>query len=104
MKKLFKDRIFYETYPSSFCDSNGDGRGDIQGIISKLDYISNLGFDGLWVNPFYKSPMLDGGYDISNFFEIDERFGTMDDLKELIEECHKRDILLFLDFFKISPV
>lgn len=97
MKKLFKDRIFYETYPSSFCDSNGDGRGDIQGIISKLDYISNLGFDGLWVNPFYKSPMLDGGYDISNFFEIDERFGTMDDLKELIEECHKRDILLFLD-------
>ena len=97
MKRNYKETVFYEIYPNSFKDSNGDGYGDLQGIISKLDYIASLGFSGIWLNPIYDSPFFDGGYDIRDFFKVSERFGTDEDLKQLIEECHKRDIRLFLD-------
>ena len=97
MKRNYKETVFYEIYPNSFKDSNGDGYGDLQGIISKLDYIASLGFSGIWLNPIYDSPFFDGGYDIRDFFKVSERFGTEEDLKQLIEECHKRDIRLFLD-------
>lgn len=97
MEKKFFDRIFYEIYPSSYKDANGDGMGDIKGIIERLDYIKGLGFDGVWLNPIYDSPFLDGGYDVRDFFKIDKRFGTMKDLERLIEEIHSRDMLLFLD-------
>lgn len=93
----FKDAVFYEIYPNSYKDSDGDGYGDLQGIISKLDYIKSLGFNGIWLNPIFDSPFLDGGYDIRDFFKVSPRFGTNEDLKELIEKCHEREILLFLD-------
>ena len=88
---------FYEIYPVSFKDSNGDGVGDIQGIIEKLDYVKSLGFSGIWVNPFYKSPFLDGGYDIEDPFHVDPRFGTDEDARKLIEACHARNIAIFFD-------
>lgn len=88
---------FYEIYPTAFYDSNDDGIGDIKGIIKKLDYVKKLGFKGIWFNPFFKSPFRDGGYDISNYFEIDEKFGTNKDAIKLIKECHKRNLLVFFD-------
>lgn len=97
MVKNFKDAIMYEIYPNNFCDSNGDGYGDIQGIISKLDYVKSMGFNGIWLNPIFESPFLDGGYDISNFYKISPRFGTMEDFEQLVSEIHKRDMILFLD-------
>ena len=95
MKRNYKETVFYEIYPNSFKDSNGDGYGDLQGIISKLDYIASLGFSGIWLNPIYDSPFFDGGYDIRDFFKVSERFGTEEDLKQLIEECHKRHKIVF---------
>ena len=95
--KRFSDRVFYEIYPTSFCDSNGDGVGDLKGIESKLNYISDLGFNGIWLNPIYKSPFKDGGYDVEDFYEIDKKFGTMDDLKSLIKSAHDLDIKIILD-------
>lgn len=93
----FKDLIFYEIYPNSFKDSDGDGFGDIRGIISKLDYISSLGFNAIWLNPCYESPFRDGGYDISDPFNVAKRFGTNEDLKELFKQAHSRNIKIFLD-------
>lgn len=92
-----KDLIFYEIYPTSFYDSNNDGIGDLKGIIEKLDYISSLGFNALWINPFYLSPFKDGGYDVKDFFEVDPRFGNNEDLINLIKECHKRNIKITID-------
>lgn len=88
---------FYEIYPITFNDSNGDGLGDIEGIIQKLDYVKSLGFTGIWVNPFYLSPFRDGGYDISDPFHIDPKFGTDDDAKRLIDACHERGLAIFFD-------
>jgi len=88
---------FYEIYPTSFYDSNGDGIGDIKGIIKKLDYVKSLGFKGIWFNPFFLSPFLDGGYDIVDYKKIDPRFGTNNDAYKLIKECHKRDLLVLFD-------
>ncbi len=96
-KNLFRNMIVYEIYPTSFCDSNRDGIGDLKGIRSKLDYIREMGFNAIWFNPFYRSPFLDGGYDVEDFFEVDPRFGTMDDFKEMVKEAHKRDIMVILD-------
>ena len=87
-----KDAIFYEIYPQSFYDSNGDGLGDINGIAQKADYIKSLGVDCVWLNPIYKSPFKDGGYDISDYYEIDKRFGTMQDLENLIKVFKEKGI------------
>lgn len=97
MPKWFDNAIFYEIYPSSFQDSNGDGYGDIQGIISRLDYIEEMGFNAIWLNPVFRSPFKDGGYDISDFFDVDPRFGTMHDLEELLTKVHKKGMHLILD-------
>lgn len=89
--------IFYEIYPTSFCDSNADGIGDINGIIGKLDYIMELGCTAIWLNPCYTSPFQDGGYDVSDYYKVDTRFGTNEDMKCLFDECHKRGIKILLD-------
>ncbi len=93
----WKHGVLYHIYPRSFMDSNGDGIGDIQGIISKLKYISDLGADGIWLSPIYESPMVDFGYDVSNFRKIDPVFGTMDDFMQLIREAHSLGIRVILD-------
>ena len=90
--------IIYQIYPRSFCDSTGTGIGDLRGIITKLDYIKDLGVECVWLNPIYKSPMLDNGYDVADFCSIDPLFGTMQDFDDLIEQLHKRNINLLMDF------
>ncbi|ULQ58701.1 alpha-glucosidase [Brucepastera parasyntrophica] len=89
--------VFYQIYPRSFKDSGNDGIGDIPGIISKLDYLVSLGIDALWISPFFKSPMDDFGYDISDYCDIDRIFGTMQDVTLLIEEIHKRGLKVIFD-------
>ncbi len=96
-KPAFKDLVFYEIYPTSYCDSNGDGIGDLKGIESKLDYVKELGCNAIWLNPFYKSPFRDGGYDIEDFFDVDPRFGTLEDFKSLIASAHQKGIKIILD-------
>ena len=86
-KKWWHDKVAYQIYPKSFLDSNGDGIGDLRGIISKLDYLKDLGVTLLWLCPIYKSPMDDNGYDISDYYDINPEFGTMADLEELIEKA-----------------
>ena len=93
----FKKRAVYQIYPASFCDSNNDGFGDIKGIISKLDYLKNLGIGIIWLSPIYDSPMDDMGYDISDYYKINPRFGTMSDFDELVKEAKERDILIVMD-------
>lgn len=95
--RWYKDAVFYQIYPRSFCDSNGDGIGDIQGIISKLDYLKSLGITAVWLSPCYKSPNDDNGYDISDYRDIMDDFGTLDDWKEMIDGMHKRGIKLVMD-------
>ncbi|SHJ53857.1 glycoside hydrolase family 13 protein [Tepidibacter formicigenes] len=98
MKKIWwKEAVAYEIYPRSFMDSNGDGIGDLQGIILKLDYLKDLGIDVIWICPMYKSPNDDNGYDISDYQDIMDEFGTMDDFDELLKEVHKRDMKLIID-------
>ena len=94
----WKKTIIYQIYPRSFCDSNGDGVGDLRGIISKLDYIKELGVQCVWLNPIYKSPMRDCGYDVADFKQIDEIFGDMKDFDELVDGLHIRGIKLLMDF------
>lgn len=96
-KKWWKESVVYQIYPRSFMDSNGDGIGDIQGIISKLDYLNNLGVNVIWLSPVYKSPNDDNGYDISDYQEIMDDFGTIQDWEVLIEEMHKRGMKLMMD-------
>ena len=79
----------YQIYPKSFCDTNGDGIGDLRGIISKLDYLKELGVDIIWLSPIYKSPFVDQGYDISDYYAIAEEFGTMEEFDELLAEAKK---------------
>ena len=93
----YKDAIIYQIYPTSFKDSNGDGIGDIQGIISKLDYLKDLGINCVWLSPVYKSPWEDNGYDIADYKSIHEWFGNMDDFKLMLDEMHKRGIRLIMD-------
>lgn len=93
----WKSAVFYQIYPRSFYDSNNDGIGDLKGITKKLDYLSFLGIDAIWISPFFKSPMKDGGYDISDYYEIDPRFGTMEDFHELLTEAHERNIKVVID-------
>ena len=89
--------IAYEIYPTSFSDSNNDGIGDLKGIASKLDYIKGMGFNAIWLNPFYCSPFNDGGYDVEDFFKVDKRFGTLSDFRKLIRKAHEKDIKIILD-------
>jgi alpha-glucosidase len=94
----WKSASFYHIYPLSFMDSNNDGFGDIQGIIMKLDYLSWLGIDAIWISPIYPSPLKDNGYDVKDFFGIDPVFGTMSDFEELLKQAHAKKIKLILDF------
>lgn len=93
----FKDKVVYQVYPKSFYDASGDGVGDIKGITAKLDYLHDLGIDYIWMNPIFVSPQKDNGYDIADYKNIDSRFGTMEELEELIAEAKKRDIYLMFD-------
>ncbi len=93
----YKNAIVYQIYPFSFMDSNNDGWGDIEGIISKLDYVKDLGATAIWFSPLYKSPDFDYGYDISDYRDIDEKFGTMADFDRLLEECHSRGLKVIMD-------
>ncbi len=96
-KQWWHDKVAYQIYPKSFCDSNGDGIGDLQGIISKLDYLKELGVDIIWLSPIYVSPLADQGYDIADYYDIDPRFGTLDDMDELIAEAKKREMYIVMD-------
>ena len=93
----FKNKVVYQIYPKSFCDSDGNGEGDLRGIITKLDYLKDLGVELLWSTPFFPSPQRDNGYDVSDYCAVDPRFGTMADLEELIAEAAKRNIGLMFD-------
>jgi alpha-glucosidase len=98
-KYLWWERgIIYQIYPRSFMDSNGDGVGDLRGIISKLDYLVWLGIDAIWLSPIYPSPMADFGYDITDYTNIDPQFGTIDDFDALLEAAHEQEIMVILDF------
>lgn len=96
-KKRWHDAVIYQIYPKSFLDSNGDGIGDLKGIISKLDYLEKLGITAIWLSPVYQSPMDDNGYDISDYEDIASIFGTMEDMEKLISEGQKRDIKIIMD-------
>lgn len=93
----WKGTVFYEVYMPSFCDSNGDGIGDFYGLTSKLDYLRELGIGGIWLTPFYKSPKVDNGYDIADYYEIDPDFGTMEDFERFIQEAKARGIRVIAD-------
>lgn len=97
LKKWWHDKIVYQIYPKSFKDDNNDGFGDIKGIISKLDYLKDLGVDILWLTPYFSSPMEDNGYDVSDYLDINPMFGTMSDMDLLLEECKKRDMYIMMD-------
>ena len=95
--RWYKNAVVYQIYPFSFKDNNNDGWGDIDGIISKLDYLKELGVTAIWFSPLYKSPDYDYGYDIADYRNIDEKFGTMEDFDRLLEECHKRNLKVIMD-------
>lgn len=96
-RKWWQDKVAYQIYPKSFYDTNGDGIGDLPGIIEKLDYLKDLGVDIIWLSPCYRSPLADQGYDISDYYDIDPRFGTMEDMDRLIAEAKKRDMYIVMD-------
>ena len=96
-RKWWKEAVVYQIYPRSFKDSNGDGIGDLRGVIEKLDYLKELGVDVVWMSPFYKSPNDDNGYDISDYRDIMDEFGTLDDFREMLDGMHKRGIKLVID-------
>ena len=96
-KKWWHNAVVYQIYPRSFCDANNDGIGDIAGIISKLDYLQQLGINIIWLSPVYKSPMDDNGYDISDYQDIAAEFGTLAEMENLIAEAKQRDIQIVMD-------
>ena len=96
-KKWWKEAIVYQIYPRSFQDTDGDGVGDLQGIINRLDYVKNLGVTAVWLNPIYSSPNDDNGYDVSDYRNIMSDFGTMEDFDTMLSEMHARDIKLVMD-------
>lgn len=93
-----KKAVFYQIYPQTYYDSNGDGIGDLQGIIMKLDYIKSLGVDAIWLNPFFESPFCDAGYDVSDYYKVATRYGSNDDAKRLFDEAHKRGMKVIFDY------
>ncbi len=96
-RKWWHEKVAYQIYPKSFCDANGDGIGDLKGILSKLDYLKELGVDIIWISPIYKSPFVDQGYDISDYYQIAEEFGTMEEFDLLLAEARKRDMYIVMD-------
>ncbi|SFI29617.1 glycoside hydrolase family 13 protein [Halpernia frigidisoli] len=96
-RKWWKEAVVYQIYPRSFKDTNGDGVGDLKGIISKLDYIKSLGINAIWLNPIFESPNADNGYDISDYQSIMKQFGTMDDFNTLLKDAHQKDLKIILD-------
>ena len=96
-KEWWRGAVIYQIYPRSYSDSNSDGIGDLPGIISKLDYVASLGVDAIWVSPFFKSPMKDFGYDISDYRDVDPIFGSLDDFRHLLKEAHARGLKIILD-------
>ena len=96
-RKWWQDKVAYQIYPKSFYDTNGDGIGDLPGVIEKLDYLKDLGVDIIWLSPCYRSPLADQGYDISDYYDIDPRFGTMEDMERLIAEAKKRGMYILMD-------
>ena len=96
-EKWWKSTVIYQIYPRSFCDSNGDGIGDLQGIVSKLDYLETLGINAIWICPVCRSPQADNGYDVSDYQDIDPMFGNLEDMETLIREAKKRDIRIVMD-------
>ena len=98
MKKAWwKESVIYQVYPRSFCDSNGDGIGDLKGIASKLDYLQELGINVIWLSPVYRSPNDDNGYDISDYQAIMEDFGTMEDFDDLLAQAHAHGIKIVME-------
>lgn len=97
IRKWWHDKVAYQIYPKSFLDTNGDGIGDLRGVIRKLDYLKGLGVDIIWLSPVYRSPFVDQGYDISDYYAIAPEFGTMEDFDELLAEAKKRDMYLIMD-------
>lgn len=93
-----KNAVFYQIYPQTFCDSDGDGIGDLKGIISKLDYVKSLGVDAIWLNPFFDSPFNDAGYDVRDYYKIAPRYGTNEDARRLFDEAHKRGLRVIFDY------
>ena len=93
----YKDAVIYQVHVKSFCDSTGDGYGDLRGLISKLDYIQRLGVTAIWVMPFFASPLQDDGYDISDYYAVNPNYGTVDDVRELVEEAHKRGLRIIME-------
>ena len=98
MPEWARNAVFYQIYPQTFCDSDGDGIGDLKGIISKLDYVKSLGVDAIWFNPFFDSPFHDAGYDIRDYYRIAPRYGTNDDARRLFAEAHKRGMHVIFDY------
>ncbi|MFC0975605.1 alpha,alpha-phosphotrehalase [Pasteurella multocida] len=96
-KNWWQNGVIYQIYPKSFQDTTGSGTGDIQGIIKRLDYLKELGIDGLWITPMYVSPQIDNGYDIANYRDIDPSYGSMTDFEQLIAQAHQRDIKIVMD-------
>ncbi|MBQ1977512.1 MAG: glycosylase, partial [Ruminococcus sp.] len=97
MPKWLETAVFYEIYPQSYYDTNGDGIGDLQGIIEKLPYVKSLGCNALWLNPVYDSPFMDAGYDVRNHKQIAARYGTNEDMKRLLDAAHEQGIKVLLD-------
>src|SRR5688572_26156238 len=93
----WRGAVIYQVYPRSFADTNGDGIGDLAGVLAKLDYIASLGVDAIWLSPFFKSPMKDFGYDVSAYRQVDPIFGTLDDFDELVRAAHARGLRIIID-------
>ena len=93
----WRGAVIYQVYPRSFQDSNGDGIGDLTGIIHRLPYLADLGVDAIWISPFFRSPMLDYGYDVSDYRDVDPMFGTLEDFDALIERAHDLGVKIIID-------
>ena len=96
-KSWIKEMTVYQIWPRSFMDGNGDGIGDLAGVLSKLDYIKSLGADAIWFSPLYVSPQADYGYDIANYYDINPEYGTLDQFKEVLKEAHARGLKIIMD-------